>query len=150
MIERISKRIWGVSLIIFVVTGGILFLSSMSSALGGGDVEYPLNVNVSPNIINLESERWGDIRIYTSMRYSLYATSGHSIFVYFNGGESVENIRPTRDSLGNLILRFTLEDLLAVKDNLRSHESNEVMVVVSMDNEDEYIGHSEVYLTIKK
>jgi hypothetical protein len=84
------------------------------------------------------------------LRYSLYASNGHSIFVYFNESDSVENIRPTRDSLGNLILRFGLEDLLAIEDWLRPHDSNEVTVVVSMDNGDEYIGHCEVYLTIKK
>jgi len=150
MTAKISKSIWTVSLFIFVVIAGILFLSSTSYARGGGDDEYPININVSPNIINLESERWGDVRIYTSLRYSLYATYGHSIFVYFNDSDSVENIRPTRDSLGNLILRFSVEDLLAIEGWLRSHESNEVTVVVSMDNGDEYIGQCEVYLTMKK
>ena len=124
-------------------------MSSVSYARGGEE-EYSISVNVSPNIINLESERWGEIRIYTGMRYSLYAADGHSIFVYFNDSVSVENIRPTRDSLGNLILRFTLDDLLAIKDYLRPHDSNEVVVVVSMDTGDEYVGHGEVYLTMKK
>lgn len=150
MSARLTKSIWSVFLCVFVVTAGMLFLSSVSYARGGAEEEYPISVNVSPNIINLESERWGDVRIYTSMRYSLYATDGHSIFVYFNDSVSVENIRPTRDSLGNLILRFTLDDLLAIKDYLRPHDSNDVTVVVSMDTGAEYFGQSEAYLTIKR
>lgn len=150
MSARLTKSIWSFFLCIFVVSACMLFLSAMSYALGGEDDVYSINIDVSSNIINLESERWGDVRIYTSVRYSLYATNGHNIFVYFNGSDSVENIRPSRDSLGNLILRFSLEDLLAIESSLKPHGSNEVMVVVSMDNGDEYIGYGEVYLTIKK
>jgi hypothetical protein len=147
---RLTKSIRNVFLCVFLVAAGILIASAMGYAGGGEDDVYSINIDVSPNIINLESERWGDVRIYTSLRYSLYATSGHNIFVYFNGSVSVENIRPTRDSLGNLILRFSLEDLLDLDGWLKPHASNDVMVVVSMDNGDEYIGYGEAYLTIKR
>jgi len=92
----------------------------------------------------------GDIRIQTNMRYSFFATNGHSIFIYFNDSDSVENIRPTRDSLGNLILKFSLEDLMAIESWLRSNDVNDVKVVVSMDDGDEYIGHSDVYINKKR
>lgn len=150
MSARLTKIIRNVFLCVFLVAAGILIASAMSYALGGEDDVYSISIDVSSNIINLESERWGDVRIYTSVRYSLYAANGHSIFVYFNDSDSVENVRPSRDSLGNLILRFSLEDLLDLDGWLKPHASNEVMVVVSMDNGDEYIGYGEVYLTIKK
>lgn len=112
--------------------------------------EYPMGVDVSPNIINLASQRVGEIRIYTNMRYSNYIANGDSIFIYFNGSDSVENIRATRDSLGNLILKFDLEDLLGLDSFLLANAYNEVEVVVVMKNEDEYSGLGEVYLTDKQ
>jgi hypothetical protein len=113
--------------------------------------EYSMTVNVSPNIINIESQRLGEIRIFTDIRYSAYIADGDSIFIYFNDGEdSVENIRATRDSWGNLILKFDLEDLLNVKGSLILDGSNEVMVVLVMENGDEYSGDSDVYIADKK
>jgi hypothetical protein len=114
------------------------------------DAQINIGIDVSPNIINIESERWGDIRILTDVRYSSYAANGHSIFVYFNGSDSVENIRATRDSLGNLIVKFSLEDLLVLESWLKPNAANDVKVIVSMDNGDEYVGQSEVYITKKR
>lgn len=110
-----------------------------------------LYVDFSPNIINISSERWGDIRILTGMRYSFFVGNGDSIFLYFNDSpESVQNIRATRDSLGNLILRFSLDDLLMLKDYLLSDAFNDAVVVITMTNEDEYIGEGQVYINDKK
>jgi len=122
----------------------------MSFGIGTDESQYSIAIDVSPNIINIESERWGEIRIRTDMRYSFFAANGHSIFVYFNESDSVENIRPTRDSLGNLILKFCLEDLLVLESWLKPNSTNDVRVVVSMDNGDEYVGQGEVYFTKKK
>jgi hypothetical protein len=116
---------------------------------GGQNAQYVISIDVSPNIINIDSQRWGEIRIQTNMRYSFYATNGHSIFIYFNESDSIENIRATRDCLGNLILKFNLEDLLAIENWLKPNDNNEVIVVISMDNGDEYTGHGEVFINKK-
>lgn len=113
--------------------------------------EYTLSFDFSPNIINLAGERFGDIRVSTRMRYSFFVANGDSIFMYFNGcEESVPNIRATRDSLGNLILRFSLDNLLIVKNCLVSDAFNEAKVVITMTNGDEYIGEGEVFMNDKK
>lgn len=125
-------------------------LPGMSHGAGGDGAQYLLGIDVSPKSINIESEREGDIRILTDMRYSFFVTSGHSIFIYFNDSDSVENIRATRDSLGNLILKFSLEELLFLEDWLKPNTVNDVKVVVSMDNGDEYMGQGEVIITRKR
>ena len=56
----------------------------------------------------------------------------------------------TRDSLGNLILRFSVEDLLQVEDYLNSDELNTAQVVIIMKNADEYMGTGEVFINDKK
>jgi len=111
---------------------------------------YPVNIEFSPNIVNIDSERHGEIRIFTDLRYSLYAANGYAVFIYFNGSDSVENIRPTRDSLGNLIFKFHLVDLLELADWLKADSLNAVEVVISMQNGDEYTGKSDVYLASKR
>jgi len=123
---------------------------ALSFPLIGYGAAYSMTVDVSPNIINIESQRLGEIRIFTDMRYSTYISEGDSIFVYFNDAEdSVENIRATRDSWGNLILKFNLEDLLYVP-KLYENEDNDVEAVVVMSDGDEYSGESEVFLANKK
>jgi hypothetical protein len=109
-----------------------------------------MGVDVSPNIINISSERGGEIRIFTDMRYSAFIADGDSVFIYFNGSDTVENIRATRDSWGNLILKFNLEDLLALETFLVPDAFNDVEVVVVMNNGDAYSGLDEVYLADKQ
>ena len=111
--------------------------------------EYSITVDVSPNIINIESQRLGEIRIFTNMSYSTFRAVDGESFIYFNESESVENIRATRDSWGNLILKFDIEDLLAIRDSLKPNESNDVLVVLVM-NGDEYSGYSKVLIVEKK
>ena len=144
------KNVLVLSLCFLGLSAFTIFLPVTSYAAGGDAAELTMGVDVSPNIINIESERWGDIRIFTDLRYSLYAANGHSIFGYFNDSDSVENIRATRDSLGNLILKFSLEELLVLESCLKPQDTNSVKVVVSMDNGDEYTGWSDVYITKKK
>lgn len=144
------KKILVLSLVFFGMSAAAFFLPMMSYGAEGEIAQYSLGIDFSPNIINIESERYGEIRILTDMRYSFFATYGHSIFIYFNGSDSVENIRPTRDSLGNLILKFSLEDLLVLESWLRPNDVNAVKVVVSMDNGDEYMGQDDVYITKKR
>ena len=114
--------------------------------------EYSMGVDFSPNIINIESARLGEIRVFTNLRYSAFVANGDSIFLYFNGSNnSVPDIRATRDSLGNLILRFGIEDLLVVEEDLMVDASNNVLVVVVMTNGDEYLGiDDDVYILDKK
>jgi hypothetical protein len=111
---------------------------------------YAMGIDVSPNIINISSERGGEIRIFTDMRYSAFIADGDSVFIYFNGSDTVENIRATRDSWGNLILKFNLEDLLALETYLVPDAFNDVEVVVVMNNGDAYSGLDEVYLADKQ
>ena len=136
--------------LISIVSIAAIILALYSPMLCHGE-EYDLSVDFSPNIINISSERFGDIRILTGMRYSSFVANGDSIFIYFNGcSDSVPNIRATRDSLGNLILRFSLEDLLHVQSCLDSDAYNYPEVVITMENGDEYIGEAEVYITNKQ
>lgn len=113
--------------------------------------EYELEATFSPNIINIASARNGDIRVYTDMSYSSFIANGNSAFIYFNdGSDSIPNIQATRDSLGHLILRFTLEDFLAVEDDFLVDDYNSAAVVLVMDNGDEYIGYDDdVYIVDK-
>ena len=113
--------------------------------------DYPVEADFSPKIINIESNRSGEIRVLTNLRYATFIAEGDSIFIYFNGGnDSVPNIQATRDSLGHLILRFTLEDLLAVQSDLQIDGFNNALVVVVMRSGDEYIGSDgEVYIVDK-
>jgi len=114
--------------------------------------DYSMGVDFSPNIINIASERLGEIRVFTDMRYSAFVADGESVFIYFNDGlDSVPNIRATRDSLGNLILRFDLVDLLVLEGDLMVDDFNNVDVVVVMKNGEEYSGFDDkVYLVDKK
>ena len=123
-------------------------------ALGMQDEDPRLGVDVSPNIINIESERKGEIRIFTNLAYSSFLSGGGVPFIYFNQSlESVENIRATRDSLGNLILKFSLKALLKLnleENILEPDEDNLVTVVVSMTSGTEYSGDALVYIVDKK
>jgi hypothetical protein len=150
MIQVELKKFLARSLFFVAISAFVFLLPVTSYGAGGENAQYFIGIDVSPNIINIESERVGEIRILTNMRYSFYATNGHSIFIYFNDSDSVENIRATRDSLGNLILKFSLEDLLVIESRLKPNDTNDVKVVVSMDNGDEYIGQGEVYITKKR
>jgi len=144
------KKFLALSLFFFGMSAIVFFLPMTSYGDGGENAQYFIGIDVSPNIINIESQRWGEIRILTNMRYSFYATNGDSIFIYFNDSDSVENIRATRDSLGNLILKFSLEDLLALESCLKPNDTNKVKAVVVMENGDEYTGEGEVYITKKR
>jgi len=117
--------------------------------------EETCTVEASPNIINIDGQRWGDIRIFTNLRYANYDFYGDDkdseVFVYINPidgevSESVANIVPSRDSWGNLILRFGLEDLLEKEDLLNIDDYNTFQVVV-IKNEggvsEEYIGQDD-------
>ena len=147
MIKAISYKKIRLSILFTIIT---IFALSLPLICFGA--EFSMTVDVSPNIINIESHRLGEIRIFTDMRYSTYILEGDSIFVYFNDAEdTVENIRATRDSLGNLILKFNLEDLLEVGEgDLVTDGYNNVRVVVVMKNGDEYSGESVVYIANKK
>jgi len=111
-----------------------------------------MTVDFSPKIINMDSQRWGEIRVFTNMRYSAFLANSGTAFAYFNGGaDSVPNIWGTRDSWGNLILKFTLEDLLVVEDDLLHDALNSAEVVVVYENGDEYSGFDdEVYVMDKQ
>ena len=148
MIKAISCKKSRLSILFTTIT---IFALSLPSICCGMDVD------VSPNIINIESNRLGEIRIFTDLSYSTYMSHGVNIFVYFNGGgDSVDNIRATRDSWGNLIVKFDIEDLLVVKDYLVTDAYNDVEVVVGMTQNDddggyyEVVGFSVVYIADKK
>ncbi|UCE73085.1 MAG: hypothetical protein JSV56_08570 [Methanomassiliicoccales archaeon] len=119
-------------------------------------------VEVSPNIINIDAQRWGEIRIFTDLSYANYDFDGDDrdseVFVYVNELEdSVENIRPTRDSWGNLILKFNLEDLLNVPELMGSliidGDNTFTVVVIKSDDTGDTVwegADSEVYVMDKK
>ncbi len=110
--------------------------------------DFTLTVEFSPNIINIESIRLGDIRILTNMRYSTYVADGDSIFIYFNESpDSVQEIRATRDSLGNLILRFAMEHLLDRQGDLNTDSGfNDAEVVIVMSSGVEYSATDEIFI----
>lgn len=146
MTDTISRKIGAVSIFCMAM----MTLALVMPLICYGD-EYPLEADFSPKIINIESNHLGDIRVLTDMSYSAFVVGGDSIFIYFNGGnDSVPNIRATRDSLGHLILRFVLEDLLAVGNDLVIDGFNNADVVLVMSNGDEYKGSDgEVYIVDK-
>ena len=84
------------------------------------------------------------------MKYSFFTSNGGEAFIYFNDSESIENIRATRDSWGNLILKFNLEDLLALGSSVIPDFFNNVAVVITIHNGDEYTGQEEIYIVDKK
>jgi hypothetical protein len=150
-LKRIKLKRISALLLFFSGMSALVFLLPMTSyGTAGGENPYSMDIDVSPNIINIESLRRGDIRILTKLRYSMFVEYGQSIYIYFNDSNSVENISPSSDSLGNLILRFSLEELLVIESNLRLNSLNDVTVVVVMDNNDEYIGHDETYIATKR
>lgn len=133
---------------VFTLVVGAL---ALYSPMVGHAEEYALPFEFSPNSINIASERTGDVRVLTKMKYTFFVQNGDSVFIYFNDcPESVQNIQKTRDSLGNLILKFSLEDLLVLKSSLVLNAFNAAKVVITMNNGDEYIGEGEVYINDKK
>ena len=114
-----------------------------------------IRIEASPNIINIDGQRLGDIRIFTNLRYANYdfygADSDSEVFIYINPiagevSESIANIVPGRDSWGNLILRFGLEDLLEKENLLNIDDYNTLQVVVIKKEGDtpvEYIGQDD-------
>lgn len=146
MTGRNSNKIGVVSIVCLAVT----MFALMAPLVCHAD-QYPLEAEFSPNIINIASSHYGDIRVLTDMSYATFVAEGDSIFIYLNGsGESVPNIQATRDSLGHLILRFTLEDLLVVASDLLVDDFNTADVVLVMDNSDEYAGsYTELYIVDK-
>jgi hypothetical protein len=144
MKRAISKRMGTLFCFCLAVTTFALYIPLTSYG-----AEYSMGMDVSPNIINLASQRVGEIRIFTDMRYAAFISDDNSVFIYFNGSDTVENIRATRDSWGNLILKFDLEDLLAQGSFLAADDYNDVEVVVVMESGDEYSGFDEVYLVDK-
>jgi hypothetical protein len=146
MNKAVSKRIGALSYCFIAM----MMLLVYSPAICYG-AEYSIGVDVSPNIINIASERGGEIRVFTNLRYSAFVADGESAFIYFNESvDSVPNIWASRDCWGNLILRFSLEDLLTLGASLLPDEDNDVEVVVVMNNGDEYSGEAEVYLVDKQ
>lgn len=109
-------------------------LSLLGLLLGAGLLAAPgyadMMVQVNPNIINIDANRLGDIRIFTNLRYSVYRSD--EVFLYVNGCEnSVAPISKSSDSLGNLILRFQLGSLLATEGvSLNIDAANTFEVVV--------------------
>lgn len=147
MNRAISKKVGILS--IFCIAIMIFALYPPLTCYGDED---SMGVDFSPKIINIASGRLGEIRVFTDMKYSAFVAEGDSVFIYFNeSDDSVPNIRATRDSWGNLILKFNLEDLLAVESDLVADNFNNAYVVVVMNNGDEYSGSDdEVYLVDKK
>ena len=146
MTRTISRKIGAVSVLCMALTAFALVMPLLCY----GD-DFPLEADFSPKIINIASNRSGEIRVLTNLSYATFIAEGDSIFIYLNGGnDSVPNIQATRDSLGHLVLRFTLEDLLAVQSDLQIDGFNNAMVVVVMRSGDEYIGSDgEVYIVDK-
>ncbi len=128
----------------------ILTLAFMRPAIVFAE-EYPLDIDFSPNIINVSSNRIGDIRVFTHFSYSAFVTNGDNAFIYFNGSDiSIQNIQITRDSQGHLILRFTLDDFLGIESDLIIDGFNIADTVLVMKNGDEYIGSdSDIFIVDK-
>ena len=47
--------------------------------------EYSMGVDFSPKIINIDSGRLGEIRVFTDRSYSSFVANGGTAFIYFNG-----------------------------------------------------------------
>ena len=148
MNRTVLKKSSVFSAIFLVLFLSIGFPSPVNREASGDGNEYPMDVDVSPHIINIESHRIGEIRIFTDFSYSVYMTSGDDIFIYVNESGPIQNVRPTRDSWGNLILKFQLSDLLNL--TLETNATNLVDVAVVMSNGDEYIGSGDVYISTKR
>ena len=149
MKRNLSRRIELLSLIGIAIISFVLY----SPMVCHGADENPLDVEFSPNIVNIDSERVGEIRILTGMRYSFFVANkaDEPLFIYFNDSdESIENIRASRDSLGNLILRFSLDDLLDVENDLELDVLNVAEVVVVTEDEGEYVGPGEILIIDRK
>ena len=43
-----------------------------------------MTVDFSPKIINIDSQRWGEIRVYTDMRYSSFVANGGIAFAVYD------------------------------------------------------------------
>lgn len=130
-----------------ILPGLILFITILFAGL---PCYADMTVEVSPNIINIDANRLGEIRVYTNLSYSTYRNC--DVFIYVNfGPDSIENIVKTRDSLGNLILKFELEDLLALQDQLEIDAENVFDVAVVVDENTILQGtDSQVYIMNKK
>jgi hypothetical protein len=133
-----------------IVSLFILSLAFMRPTIAFAE-EYPLDIDFSPKIINVSSNRIGDIRVFTHFSYSVFVANGDSAFIYFNGSDvSIQNIQITRDSQGHLILRFTLDDFLGIESDLLINGFNIADTVLVMNNGDEYIGSdSDVFIVDK-
>jgi hypothetical protein len=92
-----------------------------------------LILEVSPNIINIDSNRYGDIRIYTNLRYADFKSS--VVFIAVNDSPPIEDgmITKTSDSLGNLILKFGLGELQAIESHLNIDDYNDFRVGIEKD-----------------
>lgn len=134
----------------FLVFFLVLFLSLGSVSSMGIETpsEATIDVEVSPHIINIDSHRYGEIRIFTDLSYSYYMTNGDFILIYVNDSGPIVNIRPTRDSWGNLILKFDLAELKKL--DLVTNASNAVEVVIVMASGAEYTGWGDVYISTKR
>ncbi|MCJ7582818.1 MAG: hypothetical protein MUP98_20055 [Candidatus Aminicenantes bacterium] len=142
------RKFSGFTVFLFVLLLSLSSASSMNIETTGEGNPLTIDIEVSPYIINIESNRFGEIRIFTNLSYSFYMTDGVSISIYINDSGPILNIRPTRDSWGNLILKFDLSEL--EKLDLATNATNAVNVVVMMRNGDEYIGWGDAYISTKK
>ena len=131
---------------------GVLTVFSLVLATGffASPCLADMMIQVNPNIINIEANRYGDIRILTNLRYSVHRND--AVYLYVNNGEnSVAPIRKTRDSLGNLILKFQLQDLLSTEGlSLNIDALNVFEAVVIHDGVDLAAEDDDVYIMEKK
>jgi len=145
---RSALKLFSVS---FILLAG--FAWSVNSAAAtipdgpGAGGQFTIDVDVSPYKINIESIRDGEIRIFTNLRYSLYLTSGEAILIYVNHSGPIQNVRPTRDSLGNLILKFDLSELKKL--DLEPDAVNPVEVTVILAGGEEYVGRADAFIKTK-
>ena len=131
---------------------GVLVILALVLATGfsASPCHADMMVQVNPNIINIDANRYGDIRILTNLRYSVYRSD--TVFVYVNDCEnSVAPISKTSDSLGNLILKFQLQDLLSTEGlSLNIDAENVFEIVVIHDGVDLAAQDDDVYIMSKK
>ena len=76
---------------------------------------FGFEVDASPKIVSIDSDRAGDIRIFTDLVWE--DNNNNTFEIYFNDNDyaSVAGVSDSEDSLGNLILWFSLEDLVIWK-----------------------------------
>lgn len=111
---------------------------------------FEIGVDVSPNIVNIESR--GDahrVRVFTNMAYSNVALSS----VYIND-ELIASWK-TRDSWGNLIVKFYLDELdRLVENDLLVIDGENTLRVVGMTNDPEdpesFWGEGIIYVVDKQ